>query len=177
VRWFLVIIVAYVCLVAQTTVFRVGALALPVGGHWVRPDLLLVVGLFLALFYRPGEVFVAGWILGLVADVAGGTGRLGLLAIEFGMLLALVSAFRDSLPRTRVLGQFALALVVALVVRLAWHLAMPVLSGGWPALGYAVAGAALDAVYTAILAPYLFWFMAMFRAPLGLSAQLTPSRR
>jgi rod shape-determining protein MreD len=173
VRWFLITIVAYICLVAQTTAFRVGALALPVGDHWARPDLLLVVGLFLALFYRPGEVFVAGWLLGLAADMAGGGGRLGLLALEYSVLLAIISALRQALPRTRVLGQFAATLVVAFIVRLVWHLVTPMVGGAWPSLTYALAGATLDAIYTAILAPYIFWLLTLLRAPLGLATQRT----
>ena len=100
-HWFLVAIMAYLCLVIQTTAFRVGAWRCRSGGHWARPDLLLVVGLFLALFYRPGEVFVAAWCLGLAADMVSGAGRLGLQALEFSTLLVLVSAFREAVPRTR----------------------------------------------------------------------------
>jgi cell shape-determining protein MreD len=177
VRWFLIAIVAYLCLVIQTAAFRVGALALPVDGHWARPDLLLAVGLFLALFYRPGEVFVAAWCLGFAADMVGGAGRLGLLALEYSALLALVSAFRESLPRGRVLGQFGLALAAAMVVRFVWYMATPVLAGTWPSPLSAIGGAALDAGYTAVLAPYLFWLLALLRAPLGIAAQLTPRGR
>ena len=176
-RWFLVAIVAYLCLVVQTAAFRVGALAVPVGGHWARPDLLLLVGLFLAMFYRPGQVFVAAWFLGLSADMASGAGRLGLLALEYSVLLAVVSSFREALPRTRVLGQFAAALAAAFVVRLVWYLVTPLVGGTWPSFFSAAGGAMLDAAYTAVLAPYVFWLLALLGSPLGIAAKVSPGRR
>ena len=35
----------------------------------------------------------------------------------------------------------------------------------------------LDAAYTAILAPYVFWLLRSCGSPLGIAAQVTPGRR
>jgi rod shape-determining protein MreD len=176
VRWFLVAIVAFALLVIQTAAFRVGGLAVPVDGHWTQPALLLILGLFLAFFFKPAEVFVAGWCLGLAADMINVTGRLGLQALEYSVILALVSSFQTALPRTRKLAQCLAALAVVFAVRLVWYLATPLLDGNAPALVQSIEESILDAAYTAILAPYVFWVLLLLRSPLGISSQVKPQR-
>ncbi|MCX5677018.1 MAG: rod shape-determining protein MreD, partial [Planctomycetota bacterium] len=92
-RWLLVTILAYGCLILETTVFRDG-LAAQVDQHWTRPDLLLLAGLFLAFYFEPVEVFVAGWCLGLASDLVSVGGRLGLKALLFCLVLTAISALR-----------------------------------------------------------------------------------
>jgi rod shape-determining protein MreD len=168
-RWFIVAILAYVCLTLQTQIFCPGGLAVRMAGHDARPDLLLIVGLLLAFFYRPGEVFVAGWCLGIASDAVAVSGRMGLLALEFSVVLALVSSVRASLPRTRILAQFLATLLVVLAVHAVWYAAAGLLVGGSLRLPESVEKAALDAAYSAVLAPYLFWLVLLLRAPLGIS--------
>ena len=176
-RWFLVAIVAYLCLVVQTAAFRVGDLAVPVGGHWARPDLLLVVGLFLAMFYRPGQVFVAAWFLGLAADMAAGAGRLGLLALEYSILLALVSFVPrgpapDAGPRAVRRGAGRRVRRAAGVVpgdaAGGWHVAVALLGGRRGAARRRLHGrpGAVRVLAAGILG-----------SPLGIAAQVTPGRR
>ena len=50
-RWLLLAILAYILLVVQVTLFVPGVLAVTVHGHWVRPDLVLLVGVFVALYF------------------------------------------------------------------------------------------------------------------------------
>jgi cell shape-determining protein MreD len=170
-RWFIVAILAYIFLAAQTQLFCPGGLAVRVDGHEARPDLVLMLGLLLAFFYRPAEVFVAGWCLGLASDAVAISGRMGLLALEFSVVLALISSMRASLPRTRILVRFLATLLVVLAVHAVWYAAAGLLVGGPLRPLESVERAALDAAYSAILAPYLFWGVLLLRAPLGISME------
>lgn len=170
-RWFLVAIIAYV-LVLLKNVFAPGGLAVMVDGHPAQPDLLLALGLFLAIYFPPREVFVAGWFLGLVSDLVSVAGRLGLKALLFCLVLYLVSHLRGNLPRQRALVQFAAALLTVFVVHMAWHLATAVVGGAWPPVLGSAEAALLDALYTAFLAPYLVWILLLMRSPLGISAAM-----
>jgi cell shape-determining protein MreD len=176
-RWFLVAILAFVLLVIQTAVFGPGGLAIPVGDHRARPDLLLLVGLFCAFFYRPAEVFVLGWFLGMASDLVSVDGRLGLLALEFSLVLTLVSHFRVALPRGRIVMHFLAALVVVFVVHFVWYIAMRLVDGAWPLVFESAEKALLDAAYSAVLAPYLYWLLLLMKAPLGISIRSAGDER
>ena len=175
-RWLLVAIIAYVLLLIETAVFLPGGLAVEVDAHPARPDLVLALGLFLAFFFPPREVFVAGWFLGLASDLVSVAGRLGLKALLFCLVLYLVSHLRGNLPRQRALAQFAAALVTVFAVHGVWHLATAALGGAWPPVLRSAEISFLDALYTAVLAPYLFWILLLLRSPLGLSASALGER-
>jgi rod shape-determining protein MreD len=168
-RWILLAALAYACLVLETAVFRPGALAVEVDGHWARPDLVLTVGLFLALFFEPAEVFIAGWCLGLASDLVTVTGRLGLKALLFCLVLTGISAVRTEFPRTRVWGHFAMALLLVFVVHLAWYVTTRLVGGAGLWLGRSAEESFLDALYSAVLAPYLFWGLLLLREPLRIA--------
>jgi rod shape-determining protein MreD len=173
-RWLLITVVAYACLVVETSVFRPGALAVQIDGHWVRPDLVLVLGLFLAFFFDPPEVFIAAWCLGLASDLVSVAGRLGLQALLFCVVLYLVSHLRGVLSRTRVLTQFLAAVATVFVVHLAWYMTTRLLGSGAPWVLRSVEESLLDALYAAVLAPYVFWALLWVRAPLGISSGSAP---
>jgi cell shape-determining protein MreD len=170
-RWLLVTILAYGCLVIETAVFRPGGLAVQVDQHWARPDLMLVIGLFLAFYFEPAQVFAAGWCLGLASDLVSVAGRLGLKAMLFCLLLAAVSAIRSEIPRTRIWVQFAAALVLVFVVHLAWYAVTRLASGAGLWLVRSGEEAVLDGLYSAVLAPYLFWGFTALRGPLRIAVQ------
>jgi rod shape-determining protein MreD len=169
VRWFLVAILGYACLVLETSLFRPDLLAVQVDGHWTRPDLVLVYGLFLAFYFEPRQVFVAGWCLGLAADLASVSGRLGLTALLAAGILTGLSAIRKSLNRSWVVTQSLLALAVVGVIHAAWYLGNRYLAGAPPELLRSLEQAALDAAYSAIVAPYLFWVLQRLRRPLDIA--------
>jgi len=166
-RWLLVAIQAYACLVVETSAFRPGVLAVQVDEHWVRPDLMLVLGMFLAFYFEPGHVFIAGWLLGLASDIVSVAGRLGLKAILFCLALYLVSHMRTNITRTRPLTQFFACLVLVFAVHLVWYVTTLLVSGAGLWLLRSAEASALDALYSAVLAPYLFWLLMLIRAPLG----------
>ena len=168
-RWLLVAILAYLCLIIEKAVFGAGALAIHVDGHWARPDLMLVMGLFLAFFFEPAEVFIAAWCLGMASDLVPEAGRLGLKALLFSVVLAGISHVRIAFPRTRVWGQFATTLLLVFAVHLAWYVITRLVGGAGLWLGRSAEESFLDAVYSAVLAPYLFWALLLARGPLRIS--------
>jgi rod shape-determining protein MreD len=170
-RWFLLAILAYAFLLIQTTLFRPGLLAIEVSEHYVAPDLLLVVGLFLVLYFEPREVFVVGWCLGMASDLVNVVGRLGVCAILFSVSLVLATYLRQMLGRPRALAQFFLCLGLVLVVHAVWYAV-----AGWfeerpVAVGRVMVAAGLDALYSAILAPYAIWLLSKFHGPLRLAVE------
>ena len=169
-RWVVIAILGYGCLVLETVVFGPGGLGLHVQRHAVRPDLALVFGVFLALSLEPYEVFVVGWCLGLASDLVSPYERLGLGALLFSLVLYLMSYLQGSLFRTRVLAQFLAVLATVFVIHWAWDLGARFAPGAPLYVGYAAIGAAFDALYSAIFAPYLFWLCFRLRGPLRLPA-------
>jgi len=168
-RWLLVAALAYGCLLIERAVFWPGGLAVHVDDHWARPDLVLVVGLFLAFFFEPLPVFVAGWCLGLSSDFAYLAGPLGLKALLSCLALPAVSAVRAEIPRTRIWVQFASALVLVFAVHWVWYVTARLTAGAglWPVRS--AEEALLDALYSAVLAPYLFMAFLALRGPLRIA--------
>jgi rod shape-determining protein MreD len=173
-RWLVVTILAYGCLVLETAAFRPGGLAVQIDQHWARPDLVLVAGLFLAFYFEPAEVFAAGWCMGLASDLANVAGRLGLKALLFCLVLAAISAIRSEIPRTRIWAQCAMALALVFAVHLAWYIITRLAMGAGLWLVRSGEEAILDGLYSAVLAPYLFWFFTAFRGPLRIAV---PSKK
>ena len=167
-RWVVIAILAYAGIVLEALLFRPGLLAVRIDGQWIRPDLLLVLGLFLALHLESHEVFVVGWCFGLASDLVSVTGRLGLGALEFCLVLYLISLLRKGFFGTRVLAQFFLCLGAVFIVHWAWFLAAAGLNAAPFQIWQVAEQAALEALYSAFLAPYLFWLFAMLQGPLRL---------
>ena len=170
-RWLLLAILAYVLLLVQVTLFIPGALAVPVHGHWVRPDLVLLVGVFVALYFEPRQTLVAACAFGLAADLAAVTGRLGLNALLFAAVLVVLSLVRGVLNRRWVMTQSVVAFGVVLLVHAGGYMAARYLAGGAVAPLRSLEEAALDAVYAGILAPYVIWGLLRLRGPLGVTVE------
>ena len=167
-RWVVVAILAYVCIVIEQSLFRPGLLAIGIGGFSVRPDLLLVLGVFLALHLESYESFVVGWCFGLASDLVSVTGRLGVGALLFGLVLYLIGFLRKGVFGVRVLAQFLLCLGAVFLVHWVWYIATRYFEAAPLWIGSSAEQAALEAFYSAFLAPYLFWLFAMLRGPLRL---------
>jgi rod shape-determining protein MreD len=171
VRWLLLAILAYVFLVVQMTLFIPGLLAVPVHGHWVRPDLVLLVGVFVALYFETRQTLVAASCFGLAADLAAVTGRLGLYALLFAAILTGLSLVRGVLNRRWIMTQSVVAFAAVLVVHGAGYVAVRYLGGGPVAPLRSLEEAALDAVYSGVLAPYVIWGLLRLRGPLGVTVE------
>lgn len=156
-RWYLVLIFGYVFAVLQTSLFVPDLLAV----RLARPDLLLLLAIFIALSAAPHQVFFAAWGLGLVADLIGmHEGPLGLTALLFAFPAYGLSLARSHLVTDRILVQVLLAAGLTFAVRTAQVVLHTWLTSGVPSWSYAFERAFGDAIYTALLAPYLLWLLA-----------------
>jgi hypothetical protein len=97
------------------------------------------------------------------------SGRLGVQALLVSLVLTGLSHGRGAFRRTRVLTQFLLAFGVVAATHLLWYLATRYLEDAPPAIGRSIEQALLDALYAAVLAPYLFWVLERLRGPLGVT--------
>jgi rod shape-determining protein MreD len=159
-RWYLVAIFAYVLIVIQTTLFDTGLLAFKVFDAQIRPDLLLLLAIFIAMRASPVETFVAGWCLGLVEDLTVHQGPIGVAALLFAAVACAAGFFREALAAERILVQVPLALAVVFVVRVPQQMLLLWLGGGSVDIPHTLVRAAGDGAYSALLAPYLFWVLA-----------------
>jgi rod shape-determining protein MreD len=170
VRWLLLAILGYACLVAQTAVFRPGGLAIPIDGLWSHPDLVIILGLFVALHIDTGDTFIVGWCLGMACDLVSVSGRLGLYALLLSILLTALSAVRRRVRRNRATVQAGLCFAAVFISHLLWLLVAAVQQDAPLGVLRAAEGSLFDAVYSAFMAPYLFWLLARLRGPLGMAA-------
>jgi len=172
-RWYLVVIFSYVLAVIQTALFTPNLLGLNAFGEPVQPDLLLLMAVFVALWADPPVVFIAGWCLGLVSDVTMniGEGPLGVTALLFGLTAWLVSLVRGLLIPTRILTQVLLVLAAVFVVRMPQQIMLFWLTGTHFDGLRALQRGCGDALYSAVLAPYLMWLFARTVARPGISVR------
>ena len=159
-RWYVIAIFAYVFAALESSVFTPGLLAFKVYRAAAQPDLLLVTAMFVALVAaRWEDAFVAGWCLGLVADLLSGT-RLGVTATALGLVATGIYGLRSGLAYEHPLVQAALAFVAVLAVRPVQQLILYHLSGSSSGVGLALEQGLVDAVYTALVAPVVLWLLA-----------------
>jgi len=112
-RWWTFILFAVLTLTLQTSF----APRLAVLG--VRPDWLLVIVVFFALHGRRRDAVLAGWSIGLCADLMS-IERVGLLALSYTLVAWSVGLIRDYLFRHQALTQFVVTFVAALCVQIVW---------------------------------------------------------
>jgi rod shape-determining protein MreD len=163
-RWPLAAILAFVLTLIQTTLFDARFLGFQIAGVPVRPDLLLLLTLFVALVAAPAEAFLAALCFGLVEDLlpltAGQTQvPLGIAALLFGLAAYVANFIRVALPSDRVAVQVLLALAFVFVVRVPQQELIFRLSDNPAGLGQALARGLGDAAYSAALAPWVFWIL------------------
>ena len=148
-----------VLLAAQTVV----APALELAG--VRPDWLLVGVILLGLYAPKHEALIAGWVIGVSADLLT-LERFGFLAISYGLAVLFAIKAREYVFRYRISTQFMLTLIVGLVLQTSWLVYrrfayVPTVSVAWELFSYCIP----SAVYTAIWAPLLSkGFLALSKA-------------
>ena len=170
-RWIAFIILIYVATVFQTTVAPFVAI------HGVRPDVLIIIGVYYALMAARYDAFLAAWSIGLLVDLTSVGYRVhsnvGVCAVAYSIAAMMIVGlreytFRDT-PVAHVLYCFGAKLVVSAVVIA--H--MSAVGNASVPIGGTVALALWEASYTAILAPYVCWILKRLQPGLG----LTGSRR
>lgn len=161
-RWTLLVIFAYLLAVMQSTLFEPRLLGLGAFGLDVRPDLLLLLAIFVALRIDTPTAFITAWSLGFVESLClhSGEGTLGITPLLFGLLVWLVCLVRPMLDTSRILVQMLLCLCMAFALRVPQQLTMQWLTNSPLSFLQVLQRGFGDAAYTAVLAPYLFWLLS-----------------
>ena len=146
-RWLTFFLCAAVVLTAQS------ALAPRFELLGVRPDWLLVVVVFFALYARATEAAIGAWIIGFCADLMT-IERLGLLAFSYALAALFVTWIRDYLFCHRPTTQFVVTLIACLGIRAGWFAYRYALydAAGSVLLDFA-AQVVMVSIYTAVWAP------------------------
>lgn len=127
-----------------------------------RPEALLSLACFAALFARDSsQGLVASWLIGLLKDV-GSAGPLGLHALLFLAAGWVVLQIRQILYRESPITQLAVTFVAACWVNLAAAIAVALTVGGIP-IGVLLGKTALSALLTALLTVPLHFTLSQAR--------------
>ncbi len=142
-RWLTFLVCAGMVLVLQTTLAGWASIM------GVRPDWVLALAVFFGLYARRGDAFVAGWVLGLGADLLS-VERLGLLAIAYCVAALLANSIRDLVFLKNAVTHFWVTLLVGVIVHTGLSVyRVAVYSGGAGGLGRALVEGVLVSLYTA----------------------------
>ncbi|MGB2986428.1 MAG: rod shape-determining protein MreD [Phycisphaerae bacterium] len=148
-RWLTFMLLVVVVLTLQSAV----APRLELFG--VRPDWLLVVVVFFALYAPARDAAIGAWIIGGCAGLMT-IERLGLIALSYTLVAMAVSPVREYLFRDRAVTRFIVTLLACLLVRIAWTIYCRVLYDPVDSLLVDLAmNVLLASVYTAAWAPLL----------------------
>ena len=154
-HWLTFSIVAYLCTVIQSALLY----KLELFSVHARPDLLLLAALFFILWWDGGEALIAVWILGFCRDLISAV-PLGVSALVFSGVAMAVMAARRIIFRDNPLVQVALAFFFAFLVE--WLVVQHGNLLGWLGgkdFSQLTRLAFYNAVYSALLAPYLLWLL------------------
>ncbi len=162
-RWIPFVILAYLVLLAQTTLGQLLAFTVRSVGT-VVPDMAAVLAVFVALYVRTSlDAMIAGWILGFFVDLlAGGPGgtvsAVGPMAIAYSLAGGLVFSLRDAFFRERASARLILTLIFCILAHVMWVtmqsiLAMSIMT--WGDYSRLLLQACLLGVYTSVIAPLL----------------------
>jgi rod shape-determining protein MreD len=154
-KWVPFAILALAAVILHTTV----APRLAFAG--VRPDWILIAVVFFAIHARNVDVVIAGWVLGLLADMQT-VERFGLLSLTYAAAAAITYGTREHVFRFHPLAHFAVTLAVGAFVQ-AVLLGYDVFAGGAADVIWTqrLVSGGLVAAYTALWAPPMY--AALFR--------------
>lgn len=163
-RWFSFAIVAVFCLTIHTTL----AQRLSIWGAW--PDVILITVVFFAMHGRKWDAVVAGWTLGLLADLAS-MERFGLLSMSYAMVALCVQSSRDWMFRYHPLTHFSVTFVAGIAIHgIFWCYASMMTTSAYAQPWTSVAGPVGIAFYSAICAPPVHALLIRMVRWLGLDA-------
>lgn len=166
-RWIPLLVILYLGAVVQTTIAPLIEIKA------IRPDLLVIVAIFYALYAPRYDAMLACWGVGFLIDLTSISyqthSNIGVHALGMGLAGILVVALRDytvqDSPLTQMMYCFAAKLLIttvavthmAIVLEMEGVLRRFLLFGFW------------EAVYTGLLAPYVFWGLRKLRGSLGVA--------
>lgn len=170
-RWIPFVILLYIGAVMQTTI------APMIEIHDIRPDLLIILAVYYALYAPRYDALLACWCTGFLIDLTSISyathSNVGVHAVGLGVAGILIVGLRDytiqDSPLTQMLYCLATKLFVASIMIL--HM-IYVLDTEGVAIRFLAVGC-WEAVYTGLMAPYAFWMLRRMRDSLGLA----PARR
>ncbi len=165
-RWATFGLVLYVVMVLHT------AAAPFVAVNGIRPNLLAILAVYVALAARSQDALLACWVVGMATDLCSqsyrGHGNVGVNALALGLVgLGIVKVreytFRDSVV-THLVFTFGATLLLSMAVgaHLCW------VRDDWDPFGRAVAASIYAAIYTGVLAPYGHWCLHKLRGLMGI---------
>lgn len=152
-HWFGLVIVTIVVAAVQTSVGHLMAI------KDAYPSFLLVTAVYYGFRWPAAEAGIAGWALGLAADLTS-LGPIGAHSLSFALVAMVASRLRNIVMTDHPLAQI---LVTGLLGWLAYSLIFA--HGAWRdswsvwSFGLSLKRAGWVALYTAVLAPYLFWLL------------------
>lgn len=124
----------------------------------VKPDLILLVVVFLGLFKGPTAGAIVGFSAGLIYDLTSSS-LLGMNALSLTLVGFLVGLTRTRVYRENIVVQVALVFAATLVSNILFFL-LSAVCGLAPRLGYGLGRIILPAVlYNICLTPPIFWGM------------------
>lgn len=146
-KWLALAVGTVACVVLHTTVGP----RLAIGQ--VRPDLLVVFVVFIAMHVRGVDVIAAACAVGMVADLQS-IERFGVLALAYAAAAGVVYALRNHVFRSHPLAHFAMTFGAECVIQLLLLVYYGLVGGvGGETWGAQVLGGLLIALYSAALAP------------------------
>ena len=161
-RWVPLAILIYVLVVIQTSLLGI------VTFEWagigpVRPDLMAILAVYLALYARSGtDAMLAAWIMGMAIDLTTGAGpeistAVGPMALGYALAAGCIFRLREVVFRNSYAAQGLMAGLFCVLSHGFWvTLQWLVMPGKITASGYALmlVQAVLLAVYTGLLMPF-----------------------
>jgi len=166
-RWIPFIILLYVAAVAQTTIAPVVEI------NTIRPDVLVVVAVYYALFAPRYDALLACWFAGFLIDLTSigyaTHSNVGVHAISLGFVGILIVGLRDYTNQDSPFIQMLYCMVAKLSMAAVAVFHMAYVLGDEAPWTRFIAPGVWEAVYTGLLAPYAFWVLRRFRASLGLA--------
>jgi rod shape-determining protein MreD len=148
-----------------------GAMPSLTGDPWPRIEFLPLLAVFYAMYATEYAGPLAALLCGLMYDLRQGdyvgTSMIPLALVGWGIVRVRLSIFRENFVSQVVLTLTAIMAFALLAVTFRWAIGAP-LEGrsAWTHLGY-LAG---NAVYTGILAPFIFWVFFRFQGMLGFTS-------
>jgi rod shape-determining protein MreD len=166
-RWVLFGVVLYLAIIVQTALVPYVAL------HSVRPDLVVLLAVHVALAAPPADALLAAWVAGLAVDLCGlGLGErtnLGANALAYGMVALLVVRLRSLVFRDHASTYFIAAFGAAFLIHVLVALHLLYATQQMDRALDATVASLYAAAYTAFVSPYAYWALRRARGVLGIA--------
>lgn len=165
-KWVFFLIVLYVFVVMQTALMPFVAL------HSIRPDLVILLAVHVALAAPLPDALLAAAVAGLSVDLCGlGFGdraNVGIHALAFGLTALLIVRIRGVIFRDNAATYFVMTFAATTLIHLLVGLHMLFVAGQMARMWTIAVTCIYTAAYTAFVSPYAHWFLRRTRAMLGI---------